>query len=594
VKRWISSLRLHILLPVLVMTLVLVVGMTVMVSRTWIGTNLRQESEKNAAFFDAIAQVISRTVTQSVADSRSIMADDRVAEYARLQYGSDAELIHARVDCRDYLRTEINRHSAIYGLLFMRPDGSLFGALPYSNVFKDDRSDVSLPDAVIDQILGVPSGQTMWIGPLSGSEVYGFESEKLPKSVMVVTWRSVSVKAGECYALMLMDESVFEEMLTLLPDAGSTVHVFSESGGEFFRMGNDSGLDMEELLAEGNNGRIVRNDQGQAYGIFSMPMNDSGWTLVREVFMEDSIQNIRKLQRMVWVLAFVALFVMLGIYYLWLRGFMRSFNALKKDIIRLGQGNLEPVSDEVTSIEEFDSIRRELNNTGRLLGQHMETIRRMEREKLEQEMNDLHSVLAPHMIFNSITAIRWMATFMGAEPVSDMLIELSEVIRPVLREWRVQWTIREELAHISHYTKLMDLRYANNFKLECHVAEGLEEEIIPQFTLQPLIENAGQHGGNPAGPLITTVRVTGEGEWIWLTVADNGTTIQPEKIEEIRENLRTGARNHGIGLINVYSRLVLCKGKDSTLDIEALPEGGTVVKLGWKRDIRLKSGCSRS
>ena len=583
-KRWISSLRLHILLPILVMTLVLVVGMTVMVSRTWIGMNLRQESEKNAAFFDAIAQVISRTVIQSVADSRSIMADDRVAEYARLQYGSNAALIHARMDCRDYLRTEINRHSAIYGLLFMRPDGSLFGALPYGNVFKDDRSDVSLPDAVIDQILNVPSGQTVWIGPLSGSEIYGFESEKLPKSVMAVTWRSVSVKAGECYALMLMDESVFKELLTLLPDARSTVHVFSESGEAFFRMGSDSGLGTEVLLAEGSSGRIVRNDQGQAYGIFSMPMNDSGWTLVREVSMEDSMKTIRKLQRMVWMLAFAALFVMLGIYCLWLRSFMRSFNDLKNDIIRLGQGNLEPVSDETTSIEEFDSIRRELNNTGRLLGQHMETIRRMEREKLEQEMNDLHSVLAPHMIYNSITAIRWMAIFMGAEPVSDMLIELGEVIRPVLREWRVQWTIREELEHIGHYAKLMDLRYANNFKLECQVAEGLDEELIPQFTLQPLIENAGQHGGNPEGPLVTTVRVTDDGDWIRLTVADNGDTIQSERIEEIRESLRTGVRDHGIGLVNVYSRLVLCKGKDSTLDIEVLPEGGTMVTLRWKRD----------
>jgi sensor histidine kinase YesM len=199
-------------------------------------------------------------------------------------------------------------------------------------------------------------------------------------------------------------------------------------------------------------------------------------------------------------------------------------------------------------------------------------------------MNDLHSVLAPHMIYNSISAIRWMAIFMGAEPVSDMLIELGEVIRPVLREWRVQWTIREELEHIGHYTKLMDLRYANNFKLECQVAEGLEEELIPQFTLQPLIENAGQHGGNPDGPLVTTVRVMDDGDWIRLTVADNGDTIQPEKIEEIRENLRAGARDHGIGLINVYSRLVLCKGGDSTLDIEALPEGGTMVTLRWKRD----------
>jgi two-component system sensor histidine kinase YesM len=300
--------------------------------------------------------------------------------------------------------------------------------------------------------------------------------------------------------------------------------------------------------------------------------------------MEDSLQSIRGIQRKVWLLVGAALLVALGLYCLWLRRFMRGFNALKDDIIRLGQGNLAQAPDAPMVIEEFESMRRELNRAGLLLNRHMETVRRMEREKLELEMNDLHSILAPHMIFNSISAIRWMATFMGAEPVSDMLIELGAVIRPVLRQWRVQWTIREELEHIGHYAKLMDLRYANNFKLECQVDEGLDEELIPQFTLQPLIENAGQHGGNPDGPLVTTVRVMDDGDWIRLTVADNGDTIQPEKIEEIRENLRAGARDHGIGLINVYSRLVLCKGKDSTLDIEALPEGGTMVTLRWKRD----------
>lgn len=592
-KRWFRSLRIHILLPVLIMTLLLVILMTTLVSRAYIGMNLKQESEKNAAFFQAIAQVMNRTVTQSIADTREIMADDRIAKYAQHPFRTDAELIHARVDCMDYLRTEINRHSAIYGLLFMRPDGSLFGALPYSNAFKDDRKDVPLPDAVIDQVLDIPSGQTVWIGPLSGSEVYGFKNSKLPETIAIAAWRSVSVESGECYALMLMDEAVFEEMLTLLPDAASTVHVFSANGGEFFRMGNDdSGFDRETLLSEENNGRIVKNNRNQAYGIFSMPLaaggasSASGWMLVREVSMEDSRQSIRSLQRMVWILAFMALLAAFGIYYLWLKSFMRSFNALKNDIIRIGKGNLELISDEAASIEEFESMRRELNNMGQLLGRHMETIRQMEREKLEQEMNDLHSILAPHMIFNSITAIRWMATFMGAESVSDMLVELGEVIRPVLREWRVQWTIREELEHISHYTRLMDLRYANNFRLEYQIPEALNNELILQFTLQPLIENAAQHGGHPEGPLLVTVRVTDEGDWISMMIADNGNTIRPEKIEEIQETLRAGKRDHGIGLINVYSRLVLCKGKDSTLDIEALPEGGTMVTLRWRRDVK--------
>ena len=44
-----------------------------------------------------------------------------------------------------------------------------------------------------------------------------------------------------------------------------------------------------------------------------------------------------------------------------------------------------------------------------------------------------------------------------------------------------EWTLREELDHLSHYTHLMALRYANNFDLEYHVPEMLNDELIPQF-----------------------------------------------------------------------------------------------------------------
>lgn len=583
-KRWFRSLRLHILLPAFIMIPLLVILMTVVVSRSYINMNLRQESKKNAALIDAIVRQIDRTITESIEAVQGIMIDDRITAYVRHQFPTDADLIHARMACRDYLRTEINRHSAIYGLLFMRPDGSLFGVLPYANVFKDARDEVALSDQIIDQVLSVPLGQTAWIGPVSGAELYGFTNSKQPDSLLLATWKAVSAVAGEYHVLMLMDDVSVMEMLNIPLNADSTIHIFSAEGQEYCRMGGDSGLDQQTLLSSANDGRIFKNDRGESYCIFSISQDTAGWVLVREVSMEDTLRSIRRIQRLVWMMVGIALIVALVIYLFWLRHFMRSFNALKSDIIRLGQGKLEPAGDAPMSIEEFESMRHELNRASLSLNRHMETVRRMEREKLELEMNDLHSILAPHMIFNSITAIRWMATFMGAEAVSDMLVELGEVIRPVLREWRVQWTIREELEHVSHYAKLMDLRFANNFRLECQVDSSLDEELIPQFTLQPLIENAGQHGGHSEGPLVTTVRATDEGDWIRLTVADNGNTIRPEKIAEIRENLRTGQRNHGVGLVNVYSRLVLCKGEDSTLDIEALPEGGTMVTLRWRRE----------
>ena len=83
---------------------------------------------------------------------------------------------------------------------------------------------------------------------------------------------------------------------------------------------------------------------------------------------------------------------------------------------------------------------------------------------------------------------------------------------------------------------------------------------------------------------MTRVRATDEGDWIRLTVADNGNTVRPEKIAELRENLRTGQHNNGVGLVNIYSRLVLCKGKGSTIDVVALQEGGTMVTLRWRRN----------
>ena len=195
-KRRLKSLRFHILIPVLVMTLILAVLLTVLISRIYIRMSLEQESEKNVARLEAIARELDRTVIAAIADAQSIAVDSRVTDQVRHTFATEAEMIRARMDCRDYLRAQINRNSAIYGLLFIRPDGSVFGVLPSRNIFMDDRGDSALPDAMIDRILSIPIGQTVWVGLLSGEELYGYEGDKLPESVMAAAWKFVSVEAG--------------------------------------------------------------------------------------------------------------------------------------------------------------------------------------------------------------------------------------------------------------------------------------------------------------------------------------------------------------------------------------------------------------
>ena len=158
-KQKLKSLRLRMLLPVIIMTLFVVVMLTTLFSHAYINMILQQEQEVNAAGFDTISRSITTLISTSINEVRSIMSDDRVAGCARGKFATVEKMVHARISCRDYLRTEIARHEGIFGLLFMREDGSLFGTLPEGNLFLDDPQENPLPEDVKAQILDVPFGE---------------------------------------------------------------------------------------------------------------------------------------------------------------------------------------------------------------------------------------------------------------------------------------------------------------------------------------------------------------------------------------------------------------------------------------------------
>ena len=151
-KQKLMSLRVRMLLPVIFMTLFVVILLTVLFSRAYINMILRQENDVNAVGFETVSHSIPPLISSSVSEVQRIMADDRVAAYARLQYASKAELVHGRIDCRDFLRGEIARHDGIFGLLFMRQDGSLFGVLPEGCFFPEEAGflTVELPVRLLD------------------------------------------------------------------------------------------------------------------------------------------------------------------------------------------------------------------------------------------------------------------------------------------------------------------------------------------------------------------------------------------------------------------------------------------------------------
>lgn len=384
-KQQLKSLRFRMLLPVVSMTLFVVILLTVLFSRAYTNMILQQEQEVNAVGFESVSHSVTPLIDTSISAVRSILTDARVTAYARHEYSSGTDMIHARIKCRDYLRSEMTRHDGIFGLLFMRKDGSMFGTLPEANLFMDEPQENPLPKNMKTQILNAPRGQIVWVGPLSGNSIYGFENEGTPQHIMIAAWKTVDVSYGELYAMMLMDESIFAKLFDALQDGKSSWYLFTADQTEIYHTGTDACTDPDRLISQSNSGKVFKNEDGNPVCAFSMTMNSPDWTIVREVSMENYEQVIRRVRITIVLIAGVVFLIALAFYRLWLKKFMRQFNSLLNGIVRMGEGELEPIEAKPFSIGEFEIMQQEIDRTSLALNHQMDTIRRMERERMEQE-----------------------------------------------------------------------------------------------------------------------------------------------------------------------------------------------------------------
>ena len=390
-KQKLKSLRFRMVLPVVAMTLFVVILLTTLFSRAYTGMILKQEQEVNAVGFESVSRSLAPLIESSTGAVRSILADSRVSACARNLYNSQAVRIRDRIRCRDYLRGEITRHDGIFGLLFMRKDGSLFGVLPDANIFLDNPEENPLPADTVSRILEAPLGRTVWAGPVEGETLCGFRNAKTAGKIMIAAWKTVDPGYGECYAMMLMDESVFAGLFTALEDGNSTWHLFAEDRTEIYHTGqeHDGQEETDRLFSESNSGKVFTDGEGRQASAFSMTMDSPAWTLVREVYMEKYEQVIRGVRGSVALLAGVVFLIALAVYELWLKKYMRQFGTLLKGIKEMGQSDSEPITSKPSSITEFETMQNEINRTSLALNRQMDTIARMtaEQERISTEIN---------------------------------------------------------------------------------------------------------------------------------------------------------------------------------------------------------------
>ena len=208
----------------------------------------------------------------------------------------------------------------------------------------------------------------------------------------------------------------------------------------------------------------------------------------------------------------------------------------------------------------------------------MTTVREEEVNLRKTELKALQAQINPHFLYNTLDSIAWMCEQGRSADAVNMVHALARLFRISISRGHELIPIARELEHAESYLQIQKYRYKNRFTYEFRVDEGCLDYYCNKITLQPILENAINHGLElMVDEGCITVEICQEGEDILFRVTDNGVGMSAQQVEAIMS--RSPGEQAGIGIRNVDDRLKIYFGPRYGLRITSEPDVGTCVEI---------------
>ncbi len=213
-----------------------------------------------------------------------------------------------------------------------------------------------------------------------------------------------------------------------------------------------------------------------------------------------------------------------------------------------------------------------------------ELIDRTYKEELElknAQIQALQSRINPHFINNALEAINWQSRLEGSKTIPGMVSSLSVLLGAgMARQDRRIVPLREEMKVADAYIYFIQQRFGEDLKVERSMDETAMDWPVPLLTVQPVLENAVEHGIAPAGGGVISISCRNAGEYMRLEIVNTGRGITPEDRRKIDAALRgeTDSGTH-LGLANISSRLKLIYGGKAVIRVESGGDMRTAVRI---------------
>ena len=580
-----------IVIPAVVLFIVIAITVSMVISKRYTTMLWDRKIDETEASLEISVNQIAQVMKSAVTATKTIRENEDVASYLFDGHNTAGDEMSARMYAIQKMNSYLVSSSSLQGVFFVSSDGSVTGINKNRNYFERESAELFLSNP---RIMQYGNNQSVyWMAPyqLNDISTKAHTEISMPNTLImcVMTEKySYSYDKNEktLATIGVVDINELLSCCSYLCESGDALYLVNGSGECILSVGaewHNGVIDYFNLVTSDRGCIEQKSEDGLVEYVIYKKLPIDNWYLIKVMQTDAYVENLRRINRNVILISFALTGMMIIIYIIWSRHVNKSLKKLNEGINRVTNGNLSSCIEGTMLIKEYDDIRKQFNQMQSSIQELIQTTRKIEHERGEMEAQALKTQLSPHMIFNSISAIRWMATMMGVEQISQMLAALAELLKPAFRETRLLWTLTEELDNLDNYLTLLKLRYGDQLRLETNIPEELKDTMVPCFILQPILENSFEHRTAERDTLLISIDASANEDGTMITIIDNGGGMDSDLLSRLRDELNNQQSANNlvpkIGLRNASRKLQLLCGGRSRIFVDSIQGESTTIEI---------------
>lgn len=434
-------------------------------------------------------------------------------------------------------------------------------------------------------------GSSMWAEPRTAQYLKEIEKKDLNYTYFSASMEELGGDSGK--KVLCIGKNIRNYKKQYL---GKAILIVDEE--KLFRILQSSTLyqDSVHLLCDTDGIIISAKDKsliGQTYDAYAAEHTDNyvlsyslynGWNFISMIPKAGLYREVSYSSLFIGIDILVALCLIVAVLVI-LHSFLKPIRTLKNLMIKVEKGDFS-CRFYSSSSDELADLGNSFNHMARKLAVLFERTQTQQQKLLEQENEKerfrymiLQSQINPHLMFNTLNNIKWMALLNHDTAVANTISAFGRLLEKTLKTGDDHFTVREELEYLQEYLQVMQLHVPEKITLDIYAKESVYECRILKMLFQPIIENSILHGFKDSltAPHIW-ITIKQKENILICSLKDNGIGIPENHLANIFR-CRTEQKNlsHSIGLSNVKERLKLFYGSAADIKVLSLPGKGTTV-----------------